>query len=445
MPSVKLVVTDAGIAEVINAEADGTAPVKLTEIGLGTGKYTATGGQEALVSEFKRLDTVAGGAVGTNIIHVTVTDDSDASYAVYEIGLYTESGTLFAVYSQSLPIIQKASAALMMLSLDIALTNLSNTSVTFGDTDFTMAPATTDNQGIAELATHEEVQAGTDDTRIVTPAGLKSAMDGRTASDSQTGLVELATAAEVQAGTDGGKAVTPAGLSSRTATEGRTGLAEIATQTEVDAGTDDSRIVTPKKLKAAMDGWDFYQQIEAFRKSMIGALFPFARATLPGYYAKPDGSLILFEDYPEFAEAYEDGAFDGMLLEATATDEEKQTWAGKWVKNSQGTGLYAPRLQGLFLRNAGEQDSLGAYQQDAVQAGIKNIGTRPVPNNNTPTVWITGDVEQKEQDSPDTLYTQLTTVKSNQIVVYTSNQRNSDETRPCNGSLIYGIYLGVSA
>lgn len=358
MPSVKLVVTDAGIAEVINAEADGTAPVKLTEIGLGTGKYTATGGQEALVSEFKRLDTVAGGAVGTNIIHVTVTDDSDASYAVYEIGLYTESGTLFAVYSQSLPIIQKASAALMMLSLDIALTNLSNTSVTFGDTDFTMAPATTDNQGIAELATHEEVQAGTDDTRIVTPAGLKSAMDGRTASDSQTGLVELATAAEVQAGTDGGKAVTPAGLSSRTATEGRTGLAEIATQTEVDAGTDDSRIVTPKKLKAAMDGWDFYQQIEAFRKSMIGALFPFARATLPGYYAKPDGSLILFEDYPEFAEAYEDGAFDGMLLEATATDEEKQTWAGKWVKNSQGTGLYAPRLQGLFLRNGG---TMGAY------------------------------------------------------------------------------------
>ena len=99
MPSVKLVVTDAGIAEVINAEATGTAPVKLTEIGLGTGKYTASGSQEALVSEFKRLDTVAGGSVGTNIIHVSVTDDSEDSYSVYEIGLYTESGTLFAVYA----------------------------------------------------------------------------------------------------------------------------------------------------------------------------------------------------------------------------------------------------------------------------------------------------------------------------------------------------------
>lgn len=386
MPSVKLVVTDAGIAEVINAEATGTAPVKLTEIGLGTGKYTASGSQEALVSEFKRLDTVAGGSVGTNIIHVSVTDDSEDSYSVYEIGLYTESGTLFAVYSQSLPIIQKASAALMMLSLDIALTNISNASVTFGNTDFTMAPATVTNQGIAELATPEEVQDGKDDTRIVTPAGLasrtateeraglvelatsaevkagtdsaravtpaglKSAMDGRTASGDQTGLVELATNDEVQAGIDSEKAVTPAGLASRTATEARTGLAEIATQTEVDAGTDDSRIVTPKKMLAALKKLGL-QGIESWRKSMIGCLVPMAVATLPTEFGKPDGSLFLFEDYPELKEKYDGGGFEGMLLEANASDEDKAAWVGKWVKHPQGLGLYAPRLQGLFLRN----------------------------------------------------------------------------------------------
>lgn len=440
MPSVKLVVTDAGIAEVINAEATGTAPVKLTEIGLGTGKYTASGSQEALVSEFKRLDTVAGGSVGTNIIHVSVTDDSEDSYSVYEIGLYTESGTLFAVYSQSLPIIQKASAALMMLSLDIALTNISNASVTFGNTDFTMAPATVTNQGIAELATHEEVQDGKDDTRIVTPAGLasrtateeraglvelatsaevkagtdssravtpaglKSAMDGRTASDSQTGLVELATDAEVQAGTDAGKAVTPKGLASRTATEARTGLvelattaevqagtdiskavtpkglasrtatesrtglAEIATQTEVDAGTDDSRIVTSKKLLAALEKLGL-QGLETWRKSMIGCLVPMAMATLPAGFGKPDGSLFLFEDYPELKEKYDDGGFEGMLLEATASDEDKAAWVGKWVKHAEGIGLYAPRLQGLFLRNAGgAEGTMGAY----LTAGLPN-------------------------------------------------------------------------
>lgn len=69
------------------------------------------------------------------------------------------------------------------------------------------------------------------------------------ASTTVLGLVMLATNAEVQAGSNNTKAVTPAGLSSRTATETRTGIAEIATQIETDAGVDDTRIVTPLKLK----------------------------------------------------------------------------------------------------------------------------------------------------------------------------------------------------
>ena len=284
MPSVPLIVTDAGIAEVINAEASGTAPVKLSEVGLGTGKYTATTDQTALVSEFKRLDTVSGGGIGDNVIHVSVTDDSQEAYAVHEIGLFTESGTLFAVYAQSQPIIQKAAASWMMLSLDIALVGVSADSITFGDTNFVLPSATTETQGIVELATTTEVQAGTDtsravtpkglasrtateartglaeiatqaevetgtdDTRIVSPKKLKAVLDGRTATADKTGLIELATDEEVQTGEDTGRAVTPAGLASRTATETRTGLVELATTTEVQTGTDASRAVTPKGL-----------------------------------------------------------------------------------------------------------------------------------------------------------------------------------------------------
>lgn len=62
------------------------------------------------------------------------------------------------------------------------------------------------------------------------------------------GLVMLATNTEVQAGSNNTKAITPAGLASRTATEARTGIAEIATQTETNTGTDDTRIVTPLKM-----------------------------------------------------------------------------------------------------------------------------------------------------------------------------------------------------
>ncbi len=284
MPSVPLIVTDAGIAEVINAEASGTALVKLTEVGLGSGQYTAATGQTALVNEVKRLDTISGGGIGDNIIHVSVTDESSDTYEVHEIGVFTESGTLFAVYAQSQPIIQKASASWMMLSLDIALVGIPEASVTFGDTNFVLPSATTETQGIVELATDAEVQtgtdtsravtpkglasrtatesrsgiaeistqteveAGTDDSRIVSPKKLKALLDGRTATEDKTGLVELATNEEVQTGTDTDKAVTPAGLASRTATETRTGLVELATTAEVQAGTDTSRAVTPKGL-----------------------------------------------------------------------------------------------------------------------------------------------------------------------------------------------------
>lgn len=67
------------------------------------------------------------------------------------------------------------------------------------------------------------------------------------------GLIMLATNAEVQAGTNNTKAITAAGLSSRTSTETRTGLARIATTAEAVAGTDNTTIMTPAKVKALLD------------------------------------------------------------------------------------------------------------------------------------------------------------------------------------------------
>ncbi len=66
--------------------------------------------------------------------------------------------------------------------------------------------------GIAELATQEETDAGSDAFRIVTPARLS----GRTATEARTGLVELATTTETLAGTDVARAVHPAGLKAAT-------------------------------------------------------------------------------------------------------------------------------------------------------------------------------------------------------------------------------------
>lgn len=200
-----ILITDAGLAEVVNAEQSGTAPVVITEAGYGTGQYTPTGDMTALKEEFKRLTTIAGGAVGDNVIHLAARDDSAEAYTVYEVGLYTASGTLFAVCSQTVPIIQKASQSQALLAIDLAVTDFSADSVAFGDTNFLNPPATTTTVGIVELATNEETIAGTDGTRAVTPKSLSA----RTATASRTGLVRFAVAQEVIEGKDNSKAVTP--------------------------------------------------------------------------------------------------------------------------------------------------------------------------------------------------------------------------------------------
>lgn len=110
-------------------------------------------------------------------------------------------------------------------------------------------------------------------------------------------------------------------------------------------------------------------ETERWRRASIGRLDYFARGTLPAGWMACDRSLALFADYPEFEAAYNAGAFDGMVLEATASAEDKQAWAGKFVKNAATpTGLYLPGLSGLFVRGAGTATA-GRYNA----AGVPGI------------------------------------------------------------------------
>lgn len=206
-----IIVTDAGIEEVINAERNGTAPVVLTQVGLGTGQYTPTHDQTALQNEFKRLpaNALSGGNVGDNVIYINARDTSSDAYTLFEFGVYTASGTLFAVCSQNVPILQKAAGAQAYLDIEFLLTNVNPASVTLGDTNFFNPPATTETLGVVELATAAETEAGAVADKAVTPAGLLA----RTATTERTGLVQLATDEEARAGSNTAKAITPETLS----------------------------------------------------------------------------------------------------------------------------------------------------------------------------------------------------------------------------------------
>jgi len=125
-------------------------------------------------------------------------------------------------------------------------------------------PSTEAQRGVAEIATQVEVDAGVDDTRIVTPAKLSTYVANPAnlpdSTETVKGVIEIATQAEVTAGVDTERVVVPATLSTYVAseisnpanlpnaTELQRGVAEIATQIEVDAGVDDEKIITPAKL-----------------------------------------------------------------------------------------------------------------------------------------------------------------------------------------------------
>lgn len=102
--------------------------------------------------------------------------------------------------------------------------------------------------------------------------------------------------------------------------------------------------------------------LEVFRKSLIGVPMTFVAQEVPDAFMICDGSLILFEDWPEFQQMYNEGRFNGMTLSAADPAQ-----VGKFVLNGS-SGVYLPDLEGLY-EQASSAANAGAY----LAAGLPNI------------------------------------------------------------------------
>lgn len=172
-------ITTAGRQELINAQNTGTNPVVLTEFGLGLGKYTPDepNNQTALVDEFKRVQAVAGDNVDAATIHLTISDSSSDAYTASEFGIYTNSGTLFAVCAAPADFISKVANQAFMMSIDITLTSLSTQMIEFNTASFSNPQAREDLFGVMKIATTEQAQEGDNDLTAMTPLKTKQAID----------------------------------------------------------------------------------------------------------------------------------------------------------------------------------------------------------------------------------------------------------------------------
>ncbi|MBN3771380.1 phage tail protein [Burkholderia sp. Se-20378] len=165
----QIIITDAGRAALVAAGNGGTNAHQVVEIGLANAPFVADKGLTKLPNELKRIKSFGGANVAPDTIHTTLKDDTADQYSLYGFGLYLENGVLLASYGQATPIMEKSPAAMLLLSSDLQFATIDATKLVFGDASFLNPPATTERQGVVELATQAEVNAGADDTRAVTP------------------------------------------------------------------------------------------------------------------------------------------------------------------------------------------------------------------------------------------------------------------------------------
>ncbi|OJH77789.1 MAG: phage tail protein [Stenotrophomonas maltophilia] len=184
----RLKITDAGFAKLVNPPNTGTNAVLITQIGLTSTAFAPSGDLTALPGEIKRVATFGGQAVGDDTLHVTIRDDSTTAYSLRGFGLYLADGTLFATYGQTDPIMEKSAASMLLLATDARFTEVDITQIQFGNAEFIYPPATTEVLGVVELATNTEAEDAADTQRAVTPRGLRAFTDKRFGAAAPTAL-----------------------------------------------------------------------------------------------------------------------------------------------------------------------------------------------------------------------------------------------------------------
>ncbi|MGV3771025.1 MAG: gp53-like domain-containing protein [Sphingobium phenoxybenzoativorans] len=171
-----LTVTNAGRAALVNAANTGTAPVTIAQIGLTGTAVVPNAAATVLPGEFKRLATLSGDVVADDTIHLIVRDESTDVFTVRSLAMYLADGTLFGIYGQAAVLVEKSAQALMLIAVDVKFEDITASAITFGNANFLNPPATTEMQGVVELATSTETFAGADTQRAVTPRAFGDAL-----------------------------------------------------------------------------------------------------------------------------------------------------------------------------------------------------------------------------------------------------------------------------
>lgn len=126
-------ITEAGKFAALSANED-TAQLKvnLVKVAVGTGKYTVTGNETALQNKIKESEIVSGDVeVESNTLRFSASMAADAITPIYEVGLITDDGVLFAVASSTTePLLSLYPNVMFVMAFGLSLNDIEARNIT---------------------------------------------------------------------------------------------------------------------------------------------------------------------------------------------------------------------------------------------------------------------------------------------------------------------------
>ena len=174
------IITEQGLAAVANAQSQGGA-VTITALAVGDANgtgYIPDSSSTTLVNEIYRLPITGGVKLNERKLHLTSLASGNEEYPLLEMGFVLNTGELLAIYSEPTftlqePLAYKGIGADLLLSFNLSLETLPANSVLVDESgSLKIPPAKEGVSGLITLATKEQVAAGIDTQRVVTPVLL---------------------------------------------------------------------------------------------------------------------------------------------------------------------------------------------------------------------------------------------------------------------------------
>lgn len=229
------------------------------------------------------------------------------------------------------------------------------------------------------------------------------------ASESSSGIVQLATSDEVIAGTEETKVVTPAGLKTLVATETRKGLVDLATENDFDTYAEATNPVEVKKVGtvASIVKWVKKAIAKAVAAAILAAIPPgtviyYLGDDIPNGFLLTNGASVLKTDFPLLYAAIGDkfGNVDDQhfnlpnthhrFLEGTTNIAEVGTYVSAGLPNITGfsniAGYFDPLTEAGGALSASTRWTFTIMREPGTASGIVNFnaaGSNPIYGTST--------------------------------------------------------------